>query len=108
LASTTIERPSGVSSASEENVEADQPVHAGDADGGQQCADRGRDQGHEQGDQDHHRHRAARIGRIARNGRGGEHEDDGEADQQDIERDLVRGLLPLGALDQLDHAVDEG
>ena len=28
-------------------------------------------------------------------------------DEQDVERDLVRGLLPLGALDQRDHAVEE-
>ena len=37
-----------------------------------------------------------------------EHEDDGQAGQQDVERDLVRRLLPLGALDQPDHAVEEG
>ena len=118
LASTTIERPSGVSSASEascaasasscsvdaghrhelgrlavaerdgaglveqqrvdvarrldraarhgEHVEAHQPVHAGDADGRQQRADRGRDQGDEQRDQHDHRDRAAGIGGEAR------------------------------------------
>ncbi len=63
---------------------------------------------HEQRHQHHHRDRATGIGRIARDGHGREHEDDGEADQQDVERDLVRCLLPLGAFDQLDHAVDEG
>ena len=51
---------------------------------------------------------AAGIGHVARDGRGREHEDDGQADQQDVERDLVRRLLPLGAFDQLDHAVEEG
>ena len=40
-----------------EHVEAHQPVHAGDADGRQQRADRGRDQGDEQRDQ--HEHRAS-------------------------------------------------
>ena len=30
-----------------------------------------------------------------------------EPDQQDVERDLVRRLLPLGAFDQRDHAVEE-
>ena len=91
-----------------QHVEAHQPVHAGDADGGQQRADGGRDQRDEQRDQDDDRHRAARIGDVARDGRGGEHEDDRQADQQDIERDLVRRLLPLGALDQPDHAIEEG
>ena len=37
-----------------------------------------------------------------------EQEDDGERRQQDVERDLVRRLLPLGALDQRDHPVQEG
>ena len=160
LASTTIERPSGVSSASEascaasasscsvtprsglelgrlavaerdgaglveqqrvdvagrldraaghgQHVEAHQPVHAGDADRRQQRADRGRDQRHEQRDQDDDRDRAAGIGDVARDRRRREHEDDGQADEQDVERDLVRRLLPLGALDQPDHAVEEG
>ena len=35
-------------------------------------------------------------------------EDDREAREQDVERDLVRRLLPRGALDEPDHAVDEG
>src|SRR6202040_2704192 len=29
-------------------------------------------------------------------------------DEQNVERDLVRGFLPFGALDQPDHAVEEG
>ena len=91
-----------------QHVEAHQPVHAGDADRRQQRADRGRDQRHEQRHQHHHRDRAAGIGRIARDRHGGEHEDDGKAREQDVERDLVRRLLPFGALHQLDHAVDEG
>ena len=36
-----------------------------------------------------------------------EQEDDGEAGQQDVERDLVGRLLALGALHQADHAVQE-
>ena len=61
----------------------------------------------EQRDQHHDRDGAAGIGRIARDRRGREDEDDGQADQQDVERDLVRSLLPLGAFDQLDHAVEK-
>ena len=91
-----------------EHVEANEAVHAGNADRRKERADGGRDQGHEQRDQDHHRNGAAGIGDVARDRRGREHEDDGQADQEDVERDLVRGLLALGAFDQLDHAVEEG
>ena len=35
-------------------------------------------------------------------------EDDGQAGQQNRQRQFVRRLLPFGALDQRDHAVDEG
>ena len=91
-----------------QHVEAHQAVHAGDADRRQQRADRGRDQRHEQRDQNDDGDRAAGIGDVARDGRGREHEDDGQADEQDVERDLVRRLLPLGAFDQPDHAIEEG
>ena len=37
----------------------------------------------------------------------GDQEDQRQARQQDRQRDLVRGLLPLGAFDQRNHAVDE-
>ena len=35
-------------------------------------------------------------------------EDDRQAGEQDPQRDLVRRLAPLGALDEGDHAVQEG
>ena len=38
----------------------------------------------------------------------GQHEDDGQRREQDVQRDLVRRLLPGRALDQGDHPVDEG
>ena len=38
----------------------------------------------------------------------GQQKDDGQARQQDIERDFVRCLLALGAFDQRDHAIEEG
>ena len=90
-----------------QHVEAHQPIHAGNADRRQQRADRGRDQRDEQRHQHDHRDRAAGIGREARDGGGGEHEDDGQPDQQDVERDFVRRLLPFGAFDQRDHAVQK-
>ena len=34
-------------------------------------------------------------------------EDEGESGEQDVERDLVRRLAPLGALDEVDHPVEE-
>ena len=131
LASTTIERPSGVSSASEascaasassrsvtprdgqelgrlavaegdgaglveeqrvdvarrldraaghgEHVEAHQPVHAGDADGREQRADRRRDQRDEERDERDDPDRAAGIGGEARDRGDGEDEDDASA-----------------------------
>ncbi len=39
--------------------------------------------------------------------RDGEHEDDRQRGQQDVQRDLVGRLLPVGALDEGDHPVDE-
>ena len=38
----------------------------------------------------------------------GKDENDRHAGEQDIERDLVGRLLPLGAFDQRDHAVEKG
>ena len=90
-----------------QHVEAHQTIHAGDADRRQQGADGGRNQGYEQRDQNDDGDGAAGIGDKARNGRGCEHEDDREADQQNIERDLVRRLLPRRAFHQLDHAVEK-
>jgi hypothetical protein len=46
--------------------------------------------------------------RKTRDRRCREHEDQRQAGEEDVERDLVRRLLPLGALDQRDHAVEEG
>ena len=40
--------------------------------------------------------------------RRGQEEDDGERGQQDGQRDLVRRLLALGALDHRDHAIEKG
>ena len=91
-----------------QHVEADQAIHACDTDRRQQRADGGGNEGHEQRDQNDDRDRAAGIGCIARNGDGREDEDDGQSDEQDVERDLVWRLLALGALDQLDHAIEKG
>ena len=90
-----------------DDVEADETVHAGDADRREQAADRRRDQADEQRDQ--HRHRKHRSGiageRPERDA--DDEEDQRQAGQQDRQRQFVRRLLPLGALDERDHAVDE-
>ena len=91
-----------------EHVEADQPVHAGDADGREQRADGRGDQRDEQGDQHDHGDRPARVAGEARDRGHREDEHEGEAGEQDVQGDLVRRLLPRGALDEGDHAVDEG
>ncbi len=91
-----------------EHVEAHEPVHARDADGGEQRADCRRDQRHEQRDQHDDGDAAARIGREARDAGDGEDEDDRHAREKDVQRDLVRRLLTLGAFDKRDHAVEEG
>ena len=90
-----------------EHVEADQPVHAGDADGRQQAADGGGDQP----DQQRHQHgdRECRAGiaaeahsvttairKIRVRPRAGS------------KRELIGRLAALGAFHQRDHAVEEG
>ena len=90
-----------------EHVEADQPVHAGDTDRRQQGCDRRRDERDEQGREDRDRDRSAGVRCEAGDGGDRDQEDDGQADEQDGERDLVRCLLPLRPLDQRDHPVEE-
>ena len=63
---------------------------------------------YEQSHQDDHRNRPAGIVHIAGYRGSREDENDGQPDQKNVERDLVGCLLPLGALDQPDHAVEEG
>ena len=90
-----------------EHVALHQPVHARDADRGEQRADGRRDEAHEQPDEHDDRLRGGGVDRerLERDDR--HHEDERQAREQDVERDLVGGLLPLGALDERDHAVEE-
>ena len=96
-----------------DHVALDQAVHAGDADGGEQPADGGGDQadqqGHQHGDGDG-RALPGRLHAVEREGQQGgadDQEDDGETGQQDIQGNLVGGLLAFGAFHQADHAVQE-
>ena len=51
--------------------------------------------------------RRAGVDRVRLQRHDGGEERDRQAREQDVERDLVRGLAPLGALDERDHAVEE-
>ena len=90
-----------------EHVALHEPVHPGDADGRQQRADRRRDEADQQRGEHHQRLLRAGVAghRLQRDD--GEQEDDRQRGQQDRQRDLVGRLLPLRALDQGDHPVDE-
>ncbi len=90
-----------------QHVVLDESIHAGDADGRDERADRRRNQADEQRDQ--HRNRNLRAG-IVREGLQRHHdeqEDQREDGEEDVQRDLVRRLLPFRALDEGDHAIQE-
>ena len=91
-----------------QHVALHQPVHARDADGRQQRADGRRDQR----DQQRHQRddRDQRVGIAGERPQRDDHdqEDDRQAHQQDVQGDLVGRLLAGRALDQGDHAVQEG
>ena len=92
-----------------QHVEAHQPIHAGDADRRQQRADGGRNQRDEQRDQHQHRQAAAGIGRRSSGSMA-------TAKTKMIVMPASRMLSAIsfgvfwrcGALDQRDHAVEEG
>ena len=90
-----------------EHVALDEAIHAGDPDRGEQRADRRRDQADEQGDEHDHGLLGARVDGVGLQRHGGEEQDDREPGEEDVERDLVRGLLAARALDERDHAVEE-
>ena len=61
----------------------------------------------EQRDEHDHLLLGARVDGERLQGDDGEQEDDRQPGEQDVERDLVRRLLPLRALDERDHPVEE-
>ena len=96
-----------------EHVVLHHAVHAGDSDGREQSTNGGRDQTHQQGNQHGHarhrsgpclRHAECRV-RLQRNHR--QQEDQRQARDQDVQRDLVRSLLALRAFHQRDHAIQK-
>ena len=91
-----------------DDVEADQPVHAGNADGREQAADRRWDQADEQRDQHCDRQRRPRIERERPERNADDEEDDCQAREKNRQSELVGRLLALRAFDERDHPVDEG
>ena len=89
------------------NVALHEPVHPRDADGREQRADGRRDEGDEEGDEDGLGERGAGVEGVRPQGHDGREEGDREPGEEDVQRDLVRGLAALGALDERDHAVEE-
>src|ERR1700735_4966341 len=89
-------------------------AHAGDADGRQQTADGGRNETDQQRDQHGDRDRSTELGyryaeqRKRQQSGGGQQKHQGQGNQQNRQRDFIRGLLPLGPFDHGDHAIDEG
>ena len=90
-----------------EHVPLHEPIHACDADRRQQGADRRRDQRDEQRDEDGLRDVGSRVDRERAERDDGCEEGDREPGEQDVERDLVGRLAPLGTLDEGDHTVEE-
>ena len=89
-------------------VAAHEAVHPRDPDRRKECADRGRDQRDQQRDQRRLGDRRAGKQPERAQRRDHDHEDQRQRGQQDVERDLVGRLAPLGSLDQRDHAIEEG
>ena len=97
-----------------DDIGLDHAVHAGNADGREQAADRRRNQADQQRDQHRDRDRRSLSGRRrrCRCEKGNSVAQTNRKmivmrGQQDVERDFVGRLLPLGPFDQGDHAVEE-
>ena len=90
-----------------QHVALHEAIHAGDADGREQGADRRRDQTHEEGDEDDDGLLVAGVDGEGLQRDHRKEKDDRQPGEEDVEGDLVRRLLALGALDEGDHAVEE-
>ena len=80
-----------------DHVEADQSIHAGDADRRQQAADRRRNEADEQRNEHGHRKNGSRITGERPQRHADDQKDDGEARQQDRQREFIRRFLTLRA-----------
>ncbi|MNM58152.1 hypothetical protein D3C81_693760 [compost metagenome] len=90
-----------------QHVGGQRTVHAGDADGRQQATDGGRDQAHQQRDQQQRINLDAHRGTDRRQRCHHHQERQRHRRQQQGQRDFIRCLLPVGAFHQRDHPVQE-
>ena len=96
-----------------QNVGPHHPVDPGDPDRREQAADRGGSEADEERREHGEANRVAATGRRRgvereREQGGCDHQEyEREPREQDVERDLVGGLLPLGSLDEANHPVEE-
>ena len=88
-------------------VEPGNSVHTGDTNSGKQAADGGRNQADSQSDQSRGLKLHAGINTDGIQSHDHDHEDDGQGNQQSIQRDLVRSLFSGSALYQGDHPIKE-
>ena len=90
-----------------------QTAHTGDANGGQKGADGSGSQTHEQRHERGHGRGVDHVVKTDREvgvtiqGQRDQDKDDREGHQEDLQSDLVRGLLARGTLDHRDHLVQE-
>ena len=90
-----------------EHILLHETVNAGNADGAEQSANRGRDEANEQGNE--HGDREINSSEEAERLQRDQHyqEDNRERGEQNRQRDFIRRLLPLGAFNQADHAIQK-
>ena len=90
-----------------DDVALNHAVHACDADGGEQAADRRGNQAHEQRDENENGLRRAGIDSEGLQRHDRQKENDREASEQNVERDFVRRFLTRRAFYEANHAVEK-
>ena len=90
-----------------DHIKAGDPVHTGNADGGEQAADGGGDQADHQCDQRGNRQLHAAVNTNGVQSHNDNEKNDGQRDQQSVQGNLVGSFLPGGALYQGDHPVQK-
>ena len=90
-----------------QHIEPEGAIDAGDADGGEQGADGGWNQRHQQRDQVGDIDVGLQVDRNWGHRRHHDDEDQRQYGEQDGQRHLVRRFLPLGPFDEMDHAIEE-
>src|SRR5262249_5200533 len=91
-----------------EHVVLHESIHTSDADRRQQTSDRSGDEADEQGYKHEYALRRFRVESEWLQRDDGKEKDDGEAGQQDVQRNLVWSLLTLAPLYESNHAIEKG